>query len=411
MTAEPITLDPSQEAGAELAATARIGVLTGGPGTGKSTILRHVLDRLDREGRRYLLAAPTGKAARRVQETTGRPAKTIHRMLGFGPFGFAANDRDPLGADAVFIDEASMLDIELADALLSAVDFRRTRLILIGDADQLPPVGPGRPFADLVESGLVPVARLTHLHRSAADSWIAVNAQEVLAGRMVSLEPRADFRWVPVERADEIMPALVRLVTDTIPKEIDQPFQVLIPQRPGVAGIETANAQLQERLNPRADGDPYLPRGKSELRVGDRVIQTRNDYQLKDSTGAMGVFNGEIGDITTIAKGGVTVAYPDRGDVAYTLEQSNALQHAYALTVHRYQGSETPWAVVVCHSTHTKMLTRQLLYTAITRGKRGVVLVGDELGIRRALGVRQPPERNSGLIDRMRGSMEAVVLS
>lgn len=410
MTGAELTLDPSQEAAVQLELGARFGVVTGGPGCGKSTCLRVALDRLDTRGERYLLAAPTGKAARRMQEATGREAKTIHRMLGFGPHGFVHSSSNPLGASVVFVDEASMLDVELAAALFDAIDSRHTRLILIGDADQLPPVGPGRVFADLVESGRVPVARLTTLHRSAADSWMNVAARSILAGEPLDLEQRPDFRFVQVDDGAGVLPALLHLVTDVIPREIDQPYQVLIPQRPGVAGIEAANALLQERLNPHREGDAYLPRGKTMLRIGDRVIQTRNDYKLQDSTGALGVFNGEIGDVTAIAKGGVTVEFPERGAVNYSLEQSNALQHAYALTVHRFQGSETPWAVVVCHSTHSYILTRQLLYTAITRGKRGVVLIGDRKGIDVALSDKRPPERNTGLIERLHGQMEAVTL-
>jgi exodeoxyribonuclease V alpha subunit len=276
---------------------------------------------------------------------------------------------------------------------------------LIGDANQLPPVGPGRMFGDLVDSNMVPVARLTTLHRSAQESWIHVNAQRVLRGEPLDLAQRKDFRFIDVgDDASKVLPAVLKLQVETIPKEIEAPSQTLIPQRPGAAGIDACNALLQQTLNPKKPGTPFMPRGKAgELRIGDRVIQTRNDYQLADK---QGVFNGELGTIVDINKGGALVDIIDRGQVAYSLEQANALQLAYALTVHRYQGSEVPWAVVVVHSTHSYILTRQLLYTAITRGKQGVILVGNKRGIDVALSDKKPLPRNTGLIERMRGEAD-----
>lgn len=405
--ATKLTLDPSQERAVTLMLSKRLGIVTGGPGVGKTTTLRSALDALDKRGSRYMLAAPTGKAARRVFESTGRAAGTIHRLLEFGRDGFARNEHNPLETDVVFIDESSMIDVELGAALVKAIDPKRTRLILIGDANQLPPVGPGRMFGDLVDSGLVPVARLTTLHRSAQESWIHVNAQRVLRGEALDLEARKDFRFIDVgDDATKVLPAVLKLQVETLPKMMVTASQTLIPQRPGVAGIDACNALLQSTLNKKKPGAPFIPRGKgSELRIGDRVIQTRNDYSLANK---QGVFNGEIGDIIDIEKGGVTVTFPDRGNVAYTLEQANALQLAYALTVHRYQGSEVPWAVVVAHSTHSYILTRQLLYTAITRGKQGVILVGNKRGIDVALSDKKPLPRNTGLIERMRKESDFV---
>lgn len=405
-----VQLDPSQERAVELMCSAPFGIVTGGPGTGKTTTLRTALDRLDAEGESYDLAAPTGKASKRMAEATGRNARTVHRLLEFNPSlgGFQRHEHNPLTCSAVFVDESSMLDVALAAALLRAIG-PQTRLVLIGDADQLPPVGPGRVFGDLVDSGDVPVARLTQLHRSALESWIHVNAQRILRGDVLDLSTRKDFRFLEVEDASGVLPTVVKLVTDTIPRELEGvPSQVLIPQRPGVAGIEQANLQLQAAINPAREGEPFLTRGKAsdgkpgQLRIGDRVIQTRNDYKLADG---QGVFNGELGDIVGIEKGSVQVYFADRGEVRYTLEQANALQHAYALTVHRFQGSEAPWAVVVCHSTHTFILSRQLLYTAITRGKQGVLLVGNRKGIEVALSEKRPPRRNTALVERMRGEL------
>lgn len=388
-----LELDPSQDRAVDLMCSARIGIVTGGPGTGKSTCLRTALDRLDRSGQRYELAAPTGKAAKRVNETTGRAARTIHRLLGWTPRGWTYHDGNPLRTDAVLVDESSMIDVELGAALLSAIDPARTRLILIGDADQLPPVGPGRVFGDLVDARSVPIARLTTLHRAAAESWVAVNAPKVLRGEALDLQRRRDFRYYPVTSAADILPRIRSLYTDPAEADLIADMQVLIPQKDGAAGIEAGNRVLQSVLTPRQPGDPYLMRGERELRMHDRVIQTRNDYKIE-------VFNGEVGEIVGLDQARATVRMDGRA-VEYTLEQAGHLQHAYALTVHRAQGSEFPWVLAVCHSTHSFMLSRQLLYTAITRAKRGVILVGDDRGIERALSDARPPKRNTALIERM----------
>jgi len=399
-----IELDPSQLHAVELTCSAPLGIVTGGPGTGKSTCLRFALDRMDARGERYALAAPTGKAAKRVNETTGRQAQTIHRLLEYSPRnGWVRNPLNPIDADVVVIDESSMIDVELMRHLGDAIA-ENTRLILIGDADQLPPVGPGRVFGDLVDSGDVPTVRLQTLHRAALESWVCKNAPRVLAGDMPELKPARDFLWIEAERADDLLGQVRRVVCEWIPQYVGLDVQTLIPQRPGVAGIVAANRMLQEALNPRGEGAPFIQRGRDddddriELRVGDRVIQTKNDYSL-------GVFNGEVGEITGIAGGKVDVALAGREVVTYSLEQANALQLAYALTVHRSQGSEFPWVVCVVHSTHSYILSRQLVYTAITRAKKGVVLIGDEKGLRRALSDAKPPTRNTALIERMRGEL------
>jgi len=393
-------LDHSQDRAVELVRDASVGVVTGGPGTGKTTCLRTALDELDRDGCSYLLGSPTGKAAKRLHEATGREASTIHRMLGFHPVeGWRHNRGNPFGEDVVVIDEASMLDVELGAALFDAIDAQRTRLVLIGDADQLPPVGPGRVFGDLVDSNLVPVARLTTLHRAAQDSWVCRNARRVIGGQMPELSNCPDFRFVEVPEASGVVPALCTLMTQTLPLEMNvQDAQVLIPQHRGVAGLEAANPALQKALNPSKGEEPYIERGKAKLRAGDRVIHTRNNYEL-------GVFNGEVGDVVEVSRKGLLVQYPDREAVAYSVPQANDLQLAYALTVHKSQGSEWPWVVVVCHSTHTFILGRQLFYTAITRAKQGVIVVGDKKGIRTAIAEADPPRRNTGLVERLRGEI------
>lgn len=445
MTSE-IVLDPSQEKAVELVCSAPFGVVTGGPGCGKTTCLRFALDRLDERGASYRLAAPTGKAARRMREATGRAASTVHRLLEFGPdeltgeLGFRRNARRPIDADLVVVDESSMLDVRLADALTAAIDQQRTRLVLVGDANQLPSVGPGRVFGDIIAAGTVPVAQLTTLHRAAAETWVCSQAPVILSGHVPDLAERRDFLWL--ERADrgQALEALLEVVFRELPARGAAPadIQVLIPMRVGPAGCALANKRLQALLNPERDNDPQpwvVGTGDDArtLRLRDRVIQTRNDYQLE-------VANGEVGEVEAIhheptpcpacngtgmreaadweqtpscepcgGKGKrppcLVVRYPDdAGDrrVTYGKGDVYALDLAYALTVHKSQGSQWPWVVMLCHSTHTKMLTRQLLYTGITRAQKGVALIGDQKGIAAAVKNVADAQRNTWLAQELR---------
>lgn len=387
-----IELDPSQLLAVRLMCEARFACVTGGAGVGKTTSLRFAIEEIDRKGLPFKLAAPTGKAAKRMTEATGHPATTIHRLLEWARGGPTRDRHHPIDAAVVIIDEASMLDVYLLQMLTDAIDPGQTRLILMGDANQLPPVGPGCPFGDLCESGLVPVARLTTLHRSAELSWINQASQQILQRQMPDLETkRDDFQFIQVETAAEILPAITQLFTRARADDV----QVLIPQKPGQAGIVEANVQLQALINPMREGELcYRRKDKVELRVHDRVIQTKNDYDLQ-------VFNGEIGIVVDVGKDKVVVHYADRGDVDYTLDRAAGLQLAYALTVHKMQGSEFPWICFICHSTHTHMLSPQLIYTAITRGRKGVILVGDVKGMQQGLRQQNPPRRNSGLIQRI----------
>ena len=419
-----ITLDPSQAAAVELLLTAPLCVMTGGAGVGKTTTTKAALDRMDERGERYLLAATTGKAARRMTEATsdagrapGRPeATTVHRLLGYLPgAGFARNADNPIEADAVLVDECSMLDVELARALFEAIDPSRTRLALIGDANQLPSVGPGRVFADLIDSGKVPVARLTKLHRAAAERWVASQSPVILEGRLPDLRERPDFVWLEREHRDDAVDALIEIACTLPPGcESADDAQVLVPQNVGPAGVDAINLRLQARLNaetPAGSGWKIGSgkRGESaEIRLRDRVIQTRNDYTLD-------VMNGEIGRVVSVGAEELSVDFgepPSAGSpgsprvLTYSRDAARSLRLAYALTIHKYQGSQIPWAILFVHSTHTQMLTRGLLYTAVTRASHGVVIVGDRVGLDRAVKNAADSRRNTGLIERLRAADE-----
>ena len=427
-----IALDASQQAACDLVCTARLGVVTGSPGTGKTTCLRTALDRLDAlpepdgwpcvncngtgrepaigsyaptcmtcDGRRvtpverYVLASPTGKAAQRMTQATGREARTVHRLLEYRSGGvFARNARNPITAALVVVDEASMLDIELAAALVDAIDPTRTRLVLVGDVNQLPPVGPGRPFADLIESARIPVARLTTLHRAAAETWVCSQSPVVLAGKLPDLRKRKDFRLITCASALDVANAVLREVTAHAAADAGE-MQVLTPQHKGGAGVEQINKALQAALNPRSRvvGAPSWGARDERIFVGDRVLQTKNDYEL-------GVMNGETGVVIDLNDTSLVVDFGEDGiarEATYNRLQASSLHLAYAITIHKSQGSEWPWVCVVVHSTHTIMLTRALVYTAITRARQGVVIVGDELGLKRAVANVHDTSRNSSL--------------
>ena len=388
-----ITLDESQQAALALALDEPIAIVTGGPGTGKTTILREALARLG--GQRVALAAPTGKAAKRIQETTGREAKTLHRLLGYNPVerGFYHGLSNPLPFDVVIVDEASMIDVELFADLLDAIEPTTTRLVLVGDANQLPSVGPGAILADLVRSDLVPTARLSNVHRSAAESWICNNAPRILEGLEVDTSTRDDFEFVACDEAVNV----AKFCGDAL--EADTTAQILIPQKTGAAGTEAVNVAMQARFNPLRPDELEWGKTPNVLRPRDRVIHTKNNYEL-------GVFNGECGVVVSIEPTKMLVEYADRNAaVEYTRGDSFDLRLAYALTIHKSQGSEWSTVIAVVHNTHTFMLTRQLLYTAITRAKKRVVIVGNDRGLANALGSKRDSTRNTALCDRIRGTL------
>jgi len=395
-----LTLDDSQRLAVQLMLTARLAIITGPPGSGKTTTLRATLDALGPDVV-VRLAAPTGKAARRMAQVTGREASTIHRLLGWTPNGWTYDAGNPLDADVVFVDESSMLCYELGAALLAGTG--RSRLVLIGDADQLPPVGVGRLFGDLVESGNAPVARLTTNHRAAAESWVIRNAPRVLTGGPVEVDDCSGFTRVEV--GGDARDVVAAVHGAAVAAADDTTLVVLAPSYSGLCGVDALNATLEPVLNGESgSGCAKLNRGPERLAigVGCRVIQTRNDYRLD-------VMNGEIGTVVALDAGvgsasveyaelGRTVEYPSR-------ESTNALQPAYALTVHKTQGSEFRHVIVVCHSTHSFMLSRSLLYTAITRAKQHVTLVGDAKGLARALR-NDAARRNTSLVEQLNNTLE-----
>jgi exodeoxyribonuclease V alpha subunit len=374
-----LQLAAQQRQALELACRSKVLVITGGPGVGKTTIINSIVKILRAKKLKVRLAAPTGRAAKRMAEATGGEAKTIHRLLVFDPktFAFKHNDKHPLDGDVFLIDETSMLDISLAWQLVRAIP-HRSAVILVGDVDQLPSVGPGCVLRDIIDSGTVPVCRLTEVFRQAARSAIVTNAHRINQGEMPSFPLEkvespgsTDFYFVEIADPDQAVDLLRRLVCEHIPQKFGfdrvDDIQVLAPMQRGVLGCRNLNTVLQEALNPTG---PAIQRYGWTFRVGDKVMQMVNDYD-KD------VFNGDIGRVAKIdeVEQEMTVRFEDR-PVPYDFNELDELHLSYATTVHKSQGSEYPVVVLPIHTQHYLMLQRNLLYTAITRSRKLVVLVG-----------------------------------
>lgn len=381
----------------------RFLIITGGPGVGKTTILRAVLRILGRKLIKPVLCAPTGRAAKRLSESTGLEAGTIHRLLEFQPDGrFMRGRNRPLEGDLFVIDEASMIDIVLMRRLLEAIP-DTGHVLLVGDVDQLPSVGPGRVLADLIDCGIVPVARLDQIFRQAAASRIVTAAHAVNRGEMPAIHAAdRDSDFFFIERADSaaLLDTLIQVVSRRLPARYDldtvRDIQVLTPMNRNTLGARNLNAVLQNALNPPAEWKFEIERFGVKYRAGDKVIQTRNDYEKE-------VFNGDIGIVTEIATdpARVLVGYESNREVEYLPGELDELQLAYAITIHRSQGSEFPVVVMPVATQHFVMLQRNLIYTGITRGKKLVVLIGDPKALAMAVGNRDSQRRWSGLKDRI----------
>ncbi|MFZ5478034.1 MAG: ATP-dependent RecD-like DNA helicase [Myxococcota bacterium] len=393
-----LELSPGQREAVALALRSGVSVVTGGPGTGKTTIVRVLLAAGVARGEAWLCCAPTGRAARRLAETTKQEAKTIHRLLEFSmqQMDFTRNSEKPLEADGVLVDEASMVDLRLFAALLDALP-PRCRLVLVGDADQLPSVGAGDVLRDVIASEVVPVARLAEVYRQAADSGIVRNAWRVNRGEVpISAEKEGgarDFFVVTREDATDARETVLQVVRERLPRLGFDPrrdVQVLTPMHAGPLGTVALNAALGAALNP--DGAP-LRWGERTFRVGDRVIQTRNDYDAD-------VFNGDVGRVVSVEHG-LTVDFDGR-EVTLAGDALDALDPAWAISIHKSQGSEYPAVVVAVHTSHFVLLRRNLLYTALTRAKRFACVVGSARALRTAVGRTGGDARWTGLAGRLR---------
>ena len=399
-TAEGIALSFEQVRAIKTALSSAVTVITGGPGTGKTTILRQLLLALGDAGLKPILAAPTGRAAKRLQEATGREARTIHRVLEYAPeTGSFVRGKDfPLRTNYLIVDEASMMDIELAASLVSAL-MPNCSLLLVGDRDQLPSVGPGSVLKDVIASGLVPVVELREVYRQARESQIVANAHKLNRGWFpdISNTPEGDFFFFERASPEEVLATIKQLVQQRMvgrfgikdPREI----QVLTPMNRGPLGTHLLNRELQALLNPTGR---ELRAGDRILREGDRVIQLRNNYDK-------GVFNGSIGRLMTVdpQKGRVTAAFEET-HAEYDQAELDEVGLAYAISVHKSQGSQYPAVIMPIHPQHYLMLRRNLLYTAITRAERVCVLVGTKAALQQAVRNQDERKRLSRLADRLR---------
>ena len=399
---ENISLADVQMQAIESAVEHGVLVLTGGPGTGKTTIIKGIIKALEQAGCQILLAAPTGRAARRLAESTGREARTIHRMLeyqpGEGRFTFGRNEYEPLEADVVIVDEASMLDIVLANYLLRALA-TGCRLVLVGDIDQLPSVGAGNVLSDIIRSGSMPVIRLTQVFRQADESSIVMNAHKINQGNAPILNKSEDFRFSDIESEEVAAQDIARLYLKKLDKYNQQEIQVLSPMHKQVCGVQNLNKLLQNIVNPESEEKSEVNTLKYLFREGDKVMQIKNNYD-KD------VFNGDIGIIHSIDSV-VNVAYPERSElVTYSKAELDELELAYAISVHKSQGSEYKCVILAMVLGHYIMLQRNLLYTAVTRAKESVHIVGKLKAVQMAIGNNKTKMRYSLLKERLTGEIQ-----
>ncbi len=434
---DEMELDELQEQAVIEAVNNGLLIITGGPGTGKTTTINTIIKYFELDSMEILLAAPTGRAAKRMAETTGCEAKTIHRLLeltgapllddkaGAGNavaasnrlegMHFERNEMNPLDADVIIIDEMSMVDISLMHSLLKAVNIG-TRLILVGDVNQLPSVGPGNVLRDLIASGQFPVVKLAKIFRQAAQSDIVVNAHKINAGERVPLEKRSrDFLFIRRDQPADIVRDMMVLLRDKLPNYVQadiSEIQIMTPMRKGVLGVEALNKVMQEHFNPPGPGKPEKESGGTVYRVGDKVMQIKNNYQLEWVTKSrygipmekgMGVFNGDTGTIREVNLFSETleVEFDEGRRVEYSFKQLEELELAYAITIHKSQGSEYPAVVIPVHTGPRMLMSRNLIYTAVTRAKRCVCLVGLPEMFQFMVDNEVEQKRYSGLRDRI----------
>jgi exodeoxyribonuclease V alpha subunit len=394
-------LTAEQWAAVRGAFAARISVLTGGPGVGKTVCTKEIVAEAEAANATIALCAPTGRAARRLEETTGHEAMTIHRLLEWMPGREPAyRPGKPLPAELVIVDESSMLNLRLVEVLLGGLA-ETTHIVFVGDADQLPPIGAGKPFEDLIASGAAPVVRLTQIFRQAARSMITTAAHEINHGRPPHLEPGEeqdhDFFFIERGTPERALETVVEVVAERAPAKFSvdpiREVQVLAPMYRGAVGIDALNERLQAELNP--DGKPAL---NERFRIGDRLIQTRNSHEL-------GLMNGSIVFLREDDPNEETIVVDtdDGGSLVIPYGETGTLRLAYAISVHKAQGCEVPVVVGVCHRSHSRMLTRPLLYTAITRARNSCVLVGDQISLASAVRRDDSGGRHSGLAERLLG--------
>ena len=397
-------------------------VITGGPGTGKTTTINTIIKYFELEGMDIFLAAPTGRAAKRMSETTGYEARTIHRMLELNggmdtgsTAGFERNERNPLETDVIIIDEMSMVDISLMYSLLKAV-VAGTRLILVGDVNQLPSVGPGSVLKDIIDSGAFHTVKLTKIFRQASTSDIIVNAHKINNGEEVSLDNKSmDFFFLKRYDADKIINVTLQLIKQKLPKFVnatEYDIQVLTPMRKGLLGVERLNGILQAYMNPADKSKREKEYGGTIFREGDNVMQIKNNYQIEWEIRTkfglcvdkgMGIFNGDTGIIEEINDFAetMTISFDEGRKVEYPFKLLEELELAYAVTIHKSQGSEYPAVVIPLLSGPRMLMNRNLLYTAVTRAKKCVTIVGDEQTFYEMIQNNSQQRRYSGLRDRI----------